>query len=144
MANDNYGYRYGKRLLVKYPVDASTSDIVEGDMLILGDGTTGTAGYVLQASAGDLCFGFAAEGVSSPSTDGDVSILVDVSDQSVYEFAPDAGSVTQAIVGLTCDVGGARTINIDASTDDCILIRSVDTAANTLRISKVRSEAGVV
>lgn len=136
MASDNYGYRYGARKLVEFGVDSATSDITEGDML-----TMGTAGYVQQAAAGsNVLVGFAAEGVSSPSSDGDVSILVDVSPDAVYAFPPDAGSVTVGLKELTCDIGGARSVDIDASTDDVILIRDVDTSANLAFISIVAAK----
>jgi hypothetical protein len=51
--------------------------------------------------------------------------------------------VTRAIEGCTCDYGGSQTINIDASTDDNILIRRVDTAANTVFYSIKLIPAGV-
>ena len=101
MALDSFGYREGPRMLVSLPVDSSTADITAGDILAWG-----TAGY-------------------------DVSILVDVSELSIYEFPPDAGNVTQAIVGTTMDVGGARSANIDASADDVVVCVRVDVDANT-------------
>lgn len=127
MALDSFGYREGPRMLVSLPVDSSTADITAGDILAWG-----TAGYVQQAAAGaNIVAGIAAETVASPSADGDVSILVDVSELSIYEFPPDAGNVTQAIVGTTMDVGGARSANIDASADDVVVCVRVDVDANT-------------
>lgn len=131
-------YATGRRRLVPYPVDSTTADIEVGDMLSLA-----TAGYVQQISAGELLLGFAAEKVSSPSADGDVTILVDTSDESTYWYPPDSGTVTQALCGLTCDVGGAQSIDIDASADDCVLIHEVNTDDNLVRISKVNTLAGV-
>ena len=126
MALDSFGYREGPRMLVSLPVDSSTADITAGDILAWG-----TAGYVQQAAAGaNIVAGIAAETVASPSADGDVSILVDVSELSIYEFPPDAGNVTQAIVGTTMDVGGARSANIDASADDVVVCVRVDVDAN--------------
>ena len=141
MALDSYGYREGPRMLVSLPVDSSTSDITAGDLLAWG-----TAGYVQQAAAGaNTLAGVAAESVASPSADGDVSILVDISELSIYEFPPDAGSVTQAIVGTTMDVGGARSIDIDASADDIVRCVRVDTDANTafVMLKTVTSSGGV-
>ena len=79
MALDSFGYREGPRMLVSLPVDSSTADITAGDILAWG-----TAGYVQQAAAGaNIVAGIAAETVASPSADGDVSILVDVSELSM-------------------------------------------------------------
>jgi hypothetical protein len=82
--------------------------------------------------------------VTTPSADGGLSTVVDCSADSVYLFVPDAGTVTQALVGKTCDVGGPQSIDIDASADDCILIRAVDTTANTLLVSIVAGTIGGV
>lgn len=133
-----YGYRSGPRIPVLKPVDADTSAISVGDIL-----TVGTTGYVKQASAGENIYGVAMQAVASPSADGDVSILVDVSEDSVYEYPPDAGSVTQTLAGQTCDVGGAQTIDIDASLDDNVKIHKVDTDANTVFCSFSLTFTGV-
>lgn len=132
---------YGTPLLVSMPVDSSSADISQGDFVSLA-----TAGYIKQAAAGDLPVGVAQDSVSSPSADGDVSILVDVSCETIYRRDPDAGSVTQALVGTTMDVGGAQSVNIDASDDDCIVCVGVDTDNNKLLVSRVKSAcyAGVV
>lgn len=125
----NSGHIRGQQLLVPMLVDSSTSDIVVGDFV-----SEATAGYVAQASAGDLPIGIAAESVASPSADGGATILVDISCLSVYRRTPDTGSVTQGLVGRTMDVGGAQSIDIDASTDDCIVCVGVNTTDNTLDI----------
>jgi len=125
----NSGFVRGQQLLVPMLVDSATSDISVGDFV-----TEGTAGYVQQAAAGELPIGIAAEAVSSPSADGDVEILVDVSCLAVYRRSPDTGTVTQALVGRTMDIGGAQSIDIDASTDDCIVCVGVNTTDNNLDI----------
>lgn len=135
---DFYGHRRGKRQLLVYPVDSTSADIAANDML-----TFATDGYVKQAAAGDTVIGFAAEGCTSPSTDGGVSIKVDVSEASIYEFPPDVGTVTQALLLKTCDAGGPRSIDIDASTDNCLRIVEVDTDANTVSVQLVQTTAGV-
>jgi hypothetical protein len=134
-----YGYREGVRIPVVAYVDSSSGDISVGDHLIYA-----TAGYVKVASAGDIAVGIAMQNVTAPASDGGATVLMDVSEQSIYEAPPDAGTVTRAIEGLTCDYGGSQTINIDASTDDNILIRRVDTAANTVFYSIKLIPAGVV
>ena len=132
---------YGTPMLVSMPVDSSSADISQGDFVSLA-----TAGYIKQVVAGDLPYGVAQDSVSSPSADGDVSILVDVSCETIYRRDPDAGSVTQDLVGTTMDVGGAQSVNIDASDDDCIVCVGVDTDNNKLLVSRVKSAcyAGVV
>ncbi len=140
MADLKYGYVEGQQILVRFPVDSSTSAIAMGDMISFG-----TAGYVKQAAANDTILGFAAEVLATaPSNDGDVSILVDVSTTAIYRFPPDEGTVTAALAMLTCDCGGPRSVNIDASTDDCILIVRCDVAANELYIQRRHALAGVV
>jgi len=132
---------YGTPILLPMPVDSSSADISKGDFVSLA-----TAGYIQQASAGELPVGIAQDSVTSPSADGDVTILVDVSCETVYRFDPDAGTVSQALVGTTMDVGGAQSVNIDASTDDCLLCVGVDVDNNKLLVSRVKSAcyAGVV
>jgi hypothetical protein len=135
-----YGFREGRRQFVWLPVDSSTSDISVNDFVIFG-----TAGYVQKCSAGDIPIGVAASNVTAPASDGaGPKLKVDVSEDSIYEFPPDAGTVTAALAGCTCDIGGAQSINIDASADDCILIRRVDTDANTVFCSIKLIPAGVV
>lgn len=125
---DTYGYRRGVRNLVTVPVDASSSAISVGDAVII------TAGYAFQAAAGDIPHGVATAAATVPAADGETSVTIDVSDQSIYEYPPDAGTVTQALVGKKMDLGGPRSINIDASTDDGVMCVAVDTDANTLLV----------
>lgn len=123
-------YRYGARTVVSLPVDASTSAITVGDFLVLG-----TAGYVQQAAAGDVPIAVAVSSVASPSADGGAYVTADVSLESVYECKPDAGSVTAALLGKTMDLGGARTINIDAGVDNCVRCVKADAVNNTVYVS---------
>lgn len=133
------GYREGKRIPVTCPVDSTSSDISVGDHLIFA-----TAGYVKVAAAGEIAVGVSMQNVTAPSADGQATVLMDVSEESIYEWAPDAGTVTAALAGCTADYGGSHTVNIDASTDDNILIRRVDTTANTVFCSIILQPAGVV
>lgn len=139
MAGDKYGYRHGPRVPVAFLVDSSTPAAIEvGDMVSLV-----SAGYIGQAAAGDIPMGVAMDRSAVPSADGDIKILVDISREAVYEYPPDTGSVTQALVGLTCDVGGARSINIDASTDDVIEIVGADVTNNSVFIRLRPTYSGV-
>lgn len=138
MASPPYGYRSGPRIPRVLPLDSTTSTIVVGDII-----TEATAGYYKQAAAGaDTVVGVAMEAATAPSADGGKSILVDVSDQSIYEFPADTGTVTQALVGHLWDVGGAQSCDIDASTDDTLYCVGVDTVANTVFVQlNIRANA---
>ena len=125
---DTYGYRRGPRVLVTFPVDSTSSAITVGDAVII------TSGFALRAAAGDIPHGVATAAATVPAADGETSVTIDVSPLSVYEYPPDAGTVTQALVGTKMDLGGPRSINIDASTDDCVQVVGVDTDANTLLV----------
>lgn len=139
MAADKYGYRYGPRLLVQYGVDSSVATaLTNGDHV-----KWATAGYVTVCGAGDNPIGVVAGDVTPGSADGDVSVMVDISEWSVYEYPPDSGSVTVGLVGLTADLGGARSIDIDASADDNIKIVQVDTVKNTVFVRHLFPTTGV-
>ena len=139
MASPPYGHRKGTPLLIQKPVAAASAAIVAGDFL-----SESTAGYVAQAAAGGTLIGIAWESVASPSANGDSTILVDVSTGTVYEYPPDTGTVTAALMGRSMDIGGAQSVDIDASTDDVLMCHEVDTVANTLRVSMLLTNAGVV
>ena len=138
MAVDRFGYRRGPQVEVRLPIDSSSSAIDAGDMLTLG-----TAGYVQKAAADDTICGFAMEKQAAPSADGDRYILVDISCESVYEYPPDTGTVTVGLLTKTCDAGGARSVNIDATVDDCLQICQVDVDANTVYVRRVNILVGV-
>ena len=143
MANLNHGYKYGERIPVRVPLDASTTAIDYGDML-----TVGTAGYYQKAVAGDIPYGVAMEDVETseiPSADGGRYITMDVSRQSVYRYAVGAGTVTAAMRGKTCDTFLAQSIDVTASTDDQVLIVEVDTVNNEALVQLlIPSLGGVV
>lgn len=138
MAVDRFGFRYGTQVPLRLPVDSSSSDIDANDMLTLG-----TAGYVQKAAADDTICGFAMEKMTAPSADGGRYVLVDISCETVYEYPPDAGTVTAALLTKTCDAGGARSVNIDATVDDCLQICQVDVDANTVYVRRINILVGV-
>ncbi len=140
VTNPLYGYRKGASVKVVAKVAAASADIKPGDMVVAAS----AAGYVQQAAAGELPIGVAATGAASPSANGDVEITMEVSPLALFEYPPDAGSVTQALAGTTMDVGGAQSIDIDASADDVVIVREVDTTRNTLLVSFTFTHAGVV
>jgi len=116
---------------VLFPVDSSSAgNIAIGDFVV-----EVTAGYVGQGAAGGLPLGVAMQACTTPSSDGDVSILVDVSEDSIYEYPADTGTVSQGLCGRTVDIGGAQSIDIDASTDDIIRVWEINTDRNTVYCS---------
>lgn len=137
-----WGYRKGgcTEVLMKV-ADAATNGVVPGDMVIM---ESGNAGYIVPCSAGDIAIGVALSGCPAPSADGAQSVRVCIDPTAIYEYPPDAGSVTQALVGTTMDTGGAQSINIDASTDDKCICVGVDVDRNTLLIQLIPTYLGVV
>jgi hypothetical protein len=139
VANLNYGYVKGERLFIALPVQSGET-FAAGDLISLDSN-----GFIQKASAGDKVIGVAFDPIdSAPAADGAASAQVDVSPVSVYLYPPASGTLTQAMVGKTCDVGGAQSIDITASADDCVLIQAVDTVANLAYITIARQPAGVV
>lgn len=139
MAVDKYGFRYGTQLPVTYGVDASVATTLRpGDHV-----KWATAGYVTVCGAGDNPIGVVMSVATPGSSDGDAQVLVDVSEWSVYEYPVSAGTVSAAILGLTCDLGGARSIDITASADDNIKIVQVDVAAATVFVRHIYPTTGV-
>lgn len=139
MANLSYGYVKGERLLIALPVKSGET-FSAGDLISLDSN-----GYVQQCAAGEIAIGVAFDPcASAPASDGAFTVQVDVSESSVYLFPPASGTLTQAYVGEVCDVGGAQSIDITASTDDCILIQAVDVVNNLAYITIRRMPSGVV
>lgn len=139
-----YGYRRGLRETRKARVanTAVSGGIKKGDFLKWD----GVAGYVTQAAAGDLPCAVANEAcVTIPTTDGGQEIEADFGPQSIFEYPPDTGTVTVGMIGKTMDVGGAQSINIDASADDGVECVDVDTTNNTVfcKIKFAQAETGI-
>lgn len=139
MANlTNDRYRYGGRLIVSWPVKASA-------VIATGDGVDlDSNGYAQPVGAGDIALGVAVQTITGTASDGGVSVLVDISRDSVYEYPPDTGTVAQASLGKTCDWGGAQSLDIDAATDNAVLIVGVNATDNTYFVQIKPTYAGVV
>ena len=135
-----YGYRYGNQIIISLPLDADAAAITDAIAITRTDAT---ATYFKEVdAAGEEVMGWSVSAVASPSADGGLSVLTDVSTQSVYEFPPDAGTVTRALVGKTADIGAdGQSVNIDASSVDDLLIVDVDLVANTCFVSKAASKS---
>lgn len=144
MADTMYGYRSGQRMTRPVKIDSTSAAISVGDFLVLD-----TAGYYEQGAADGEAQCVAMQAVTAGSSDGAVTILADFSRESIYEYPPDAGSVTQALVGKQCDLGGAQSIKITASAtgdgaDGIFQIVDVDTVANTVFVKMAKPKfAGV-
>jgi len=136
---DNYGLYSGSEVIVQAKVDSSTTAIVTGDFLIYA-----TAGYVKKAAAGDLIVGIALEDCAVPTSDGLATIKMGISQEAVYKRAVGTGTITQAMAGLTCDIAGARTIDVTASADDCIVIVQPLVSTNEALVTHRYTRAGVV
>ena len=128
--SDGYGYRRGQQQIVSVPLDSNTADIAIHDAIT---SSGATSGYFKEVdAAGEPVFGFATGSVLSPSSDGDAEVLVDISNESIYEFPADAGTVTSALIGKSCDIGAdGRSIDINGSADDSLMIVNVSTSRNT-------------
>ena len=136
---------YGIKTLVGdvvYLPVANTAAVVVGDMLKWD----GAGQYVTPVTAGDLPCAVALEGCPVPTTDGDNFIACTRNPASTFEYPPDTGAVTLALRGKTMDTGGSQSINIDASTDDCIVVDDVDIPNQTVivRILFSLSDGGIV
>jgi len=128
---ESWGYRYGRSEIVRRLV-GNTGAITAGDML-----TKDGAGdqYVMRAVAGsNTLVGVAMESCAAPTADGDLSIEVEISDDAVFEYPADAGTVSAALIQKTMDVGGRQSIDIDASADDIVEVIDVDTRRNSVLV----------
>lgn len=139
MANLNLGYVSGERQIRPYKVNAGSA-IVAGDFVYLD-----SDGYLRPAVAGtNDPFGVAFDTVTGGSADGDVSCSVDISLHSLYRVSVGTGTLTQAMLGMVCDLAGATSIDVTASTDDCVQIVDVDLTNQYAIVRLVSSPAGVV
>jgi len=137
---DSWGYRFGERVIVRLPVDASTSAIRSGDFLTLG-----TAGYYQRAAAGSTIYAVAVEPLdTAPASDGLSFVLADVSNESVYEYQAGTGTLTAGMSGLNCDAAGPRTLDVTAATDKAFYIVAVSTATASAFVRLNRTAGGVV
>jgi len=126
----------GPQVPVVYLVDADSAAITTHCAITFTDAT---AGYVKKVDAsGERVIGFAMQDVASPSADGEASVLVDISTLSLYEMAPDTGTLTYAELGDSCDIGAdGISINRDASATDDLQIVSIDVATNTAYVRRL-------
>lgn len=139
MASDIWGLVTGEPVIVQAKVDASTSAITQFDYLAMG-----TAGYVQKAVAGSTIVGVAMESCGVPGADGNITIKMDVSEETVYRRPVGNGMLTQAMCYTTCDIYTSRSIDVAASTDDCVLIVECDVANQIALVQNRYTRAGTV
>lgn len=132
---DGYGYRKGPRMIAYVPLDSTAADIAIGDMIT---DAGATANYFKEVDAGgERVRGVATGSVLSPSADGDKSVGIDLSNESVYEYPPDAGTVSYGLVGKAVQAGAdGRSIDIDNSGGgtQSFMVTDVNTDRNTVYV----------
>lgn len=137
--NLDLGYVSGDRQILPYAVTASAA-IVAGDLVILDSN-----GYLSPAAAGSNDpIGVSFDTVTGGSADGDVTCGVDISTTVLYRYTVGTGTLTQAMLMKMCDLAGPTSIDVTASTDDCVEIVGVDVANQRAIVRIVRTPAGVV
>lgn len=136
---DSYGLYIGEPTIIKVKIDSSTTAINQFDHL-----TVATAGYFKKAAAGDTPACVALEACGVPSADGEIEIKADISELTIYRYPVGTGTLTQAMQFTTCDLAGARSIDVSASADDNILIVECDVTNNIALVQHKYTRAGVV
>ena len=139
MASPNTGLIKGKPLLIWAELDTTSAAIVPGTIM-----TEVSAGLYKEAAAGDVPVGVSHSRGAVPAAAGDVKILMDVSNDTIYSFPADAGTVSRALKLRTMDVGGSASIDIDASADDNVLCVDVDVDLNHVHVIFLRTLTGIV
>lgn len=130
-----FKYREGPRTLVPLPLDSDTGALSKGQAITQTDATVG---YVKDVDAvGEAVSGFTKTSYGSPAADGEIEALVDISKMSIYEVSPNTGTVTQALLLTTVDVGAdGLTVRIAGVVRNDLLVVGVDVTNNTLRVQR--------
>lgn len=137
-----WGYRSG-RSEIRDAMIANTAvsgGIKAGDILIEDQSTTQ---YFTQGAAGSnepRCVAL-VNLPTIPTNDGDVSIPAEFSEDALYEYPADTGTVTAALIGKTMDMGGPQSMNIDAGIDNIFTVHEVNLDHNSV-IGKFNFSAG--
>ena len=137
-----FEYRRGPRVLIELPLDSTSANITPGMAITASNATDG---YFKEVdAAAEAVLGIAVNKVTSPSADGGALVKLDISTLSVYEVGPDAGTMAVTINQNSCDVGAdGKTIDINGSATDDILILVVDTDTNKALVRLAPIFAGV-
>lgn len=121
-----YGPHGGFSSVEFWPV-SNTGTIAEGDMVHWDE----AGQYITTCEAGDTPCGVALDNSNQPTSDAGNKILVETSTMALFEYPADTGTITAALIGKTMDVGGAQSINIDTSAQDCIYVTNVRLTEST-------------
>lgn len=122
---DNYGLYRGTPILARVKVDSSTTAIDQFDHIC-----EASDGYYKKAGAGDTPVGVAMDACAVPAADGEAELEIDISENTLYRYSVGTGTLTLAMQFTTCDLAGARTLDVTASADDCFLITECDVTNN--------------
>ena len=144
MAQTPYGYRYGPQDIKLIPLDKDCANISDCIAITTTDATAGYAKELDATTEGII--GFSAGAVTLTGTsDGDHSVKVDLSTESVYAFPPDAGTATIALIGKSMDMGAdGKSVNIDATVIDCVTCVWVDATNNIVYVKRMPASMGTV
>ena len=135
-----FDYAYGDRVLVRLPLAAASADIEVGD-------TIKAAGnyYRDVNTLSDSTVGVAVEKVTSPTSDGGATVLVNVSEQAYYRVNVGAGTLASTMQLKSCDIAASGdAISVSASTTDNVLIHDVDVDDNSCIVSLIMATYGGV
>ena len=132
----------GDRVLVRLPLAAATADIKVGDAITSEGAADGF--YIKVDGVSDVICGIAQEIMSSPASNGDVSVLVNTSENAFYRVKASTGTLVEGMKMESCDVAAdGEFINVDTSDTDNILIHDVRLSDATALVSIVMSFTGV-
>jgi len=133
----SYGYHGGSKMMRRFPV-SNTAAIAQGDLLKIETVTIGgvdNCSAVTPCGAGDKPVAVAAEKCDVPTTDGQYTVLCYVSSDTYFAYPAVTGTINVTLRFKTMDVGGAQSIDIDASTDDIVYCWDVDEVNDVLIVS---------
>ena len=137
-----FDFAYGDRVLVRLPLASSSADIEVGDAIRLKAATTY---YQDVDTLSDATVGIAVEKVTSPTSDGGATVLVNVSEQAYYRVNVGAGTLAETMKLKSCDIAATGdAISVSASTTDNVLIHDVDVDDNSCIVSLIMASYGGV
>lgn len=138
-----FDFAYGDRVLVRLPLDSTSADIEVGDAITASGAT---ANYYKEVDAtSESTVGVAVEKVTSPTTDGGATVLVNVSEQAYYRVNVGTGTLAETMKLKSCDIAATGdAIDVTASTTDNVLIHDVDVDDNSCIVSLIMATYGGV